>query len=85
MESSSFNVGRSKRVGTRAVCQWSERATNVCDKRIKVTMKAKGAMIVMIALMGEELHKAGLPKPLYRSLLSGCSCNRACSFGYGAC
>ena len=24
-------------------------------------MKAKGAMIVIIALKGEELHKAGLP------------------------
>ena len=31
------------------------------DKRVNVTMKAKGAMIVIIALKGEELHKAGLP------------------------
>jgi len=33
----------------------------VGDKRVNVTMKAKGAMIVIIALKGEELHKAGLP------------------------
>ena len=33
----------------------------VGDKRVNVTMKAKGAMIVIIALKGEELHEAGLP------------------------
>ena len=33
----------------------------VGDKRVNVTMRAKGAMIVIIALKGEELHKAGLP------------------------
>ena len=37
----------------------------VGDKRVNVTMKAKGAMIVIIALKGEELHKAGLPTSLY--------------------
>ena len=47
----------------------------VGDKRINVTMRAKEAMIVMIALNGEELHKAGLPKSLYRRLLVGCSCS----------
>ena len=33
----------------------------VGDKRVNVTMRAKGAMIVIIASKGEELHKAGLP------------------------
>ena len=33
----------------------------VGDKRVNVTMRAKGAMKVMIALKGKELHKAGLP------------------------
>ena len=33
----------------------------VGDKRVNVTMRAKGAMIMIIALKGEELHKAGLP------------------------
>ena len=42
------------------------RVTRACnrsvgDKRVNVTVRAKGAMIVMIALKGEELHKAGLP------------------------
>ena len=33
----------------------------VGDKRVNVTVRAKGAMTVIIALKGEELHKAGLP------------------------
>ena len=33
----------------------------VGDKRVNVTLKAKDAMIVIIALKGRELHKAGLP------------------------
>ena len=33
----------------------------VGDKRVNVTVRAKGAMVVIIALQGEELHKAGLP------------------------
>ena len=33
----------------------------VGDKRVNVTMRAKDAMIVIIALKGEELHKSGLP------------------------
>ena len=37
----------------------------VGDKRVNITMSAKGAMIVIIALKGEELHKAGLPASLY--------------------
>ena len=37
----------------------------VGDKRVNVTMRAKGAMIVIIALKGEGLHKAGLLTSLY--------------------
>ena len=37
----------------------------VGDKRVNVTMRAKDAMIVIIALKGEELHMAGLPTLLY--------------------
>ena len=33
----------------------------VGDKRGNVTMRAKDAMIVIIALKGEELHKVGHP------------------------
>ena len=33
----------------------------VGDKHVNVTMRAKGAIIVIIALKGEELHKVGLP------------------------
>ena len=47
----------------------------VGDKRINVTMRAKDAMIVIIALKGEELHKAGLPRSLYRDPLSKFSCS----------
>ena len=47
----------------------------VGDKRVNVTMRAKGAMIVIIAVKGEELHKVGLPKSLSRRLLVGCSCS----------
>ena len=38
----------------------------VGDKRVNVAMRAKGAMIVIIALKGEGLLKAGLPTLLYR-------------------
>ena len=38
----------------------------VGDKRINVTMRAKDAMIVIIALKGERLLKGGLPTLLYR-------------------
>ena len=38
----------------------------VGDKRVNVTMRAKGAMTVIIALKGEGLLKAGLPTSLYR-------------------
>ena len=38
----------------------------VGDKRVNVTVRAKGAMIVIIALMGEGLLEAGLPTLLYR-------------------
>ena len=37
----------------------------VGDRRVNVTLRAKGAMIVIIALKGEELHKSGLPTSLY--------------------
>ena len=40
----------------------------VSDKRVNVTMRAKDAMTVIIALKGEELHKAGLPISLYSNL-----------------
>ena len=39
----------------------------VGDKRVNVTKRAEGAVIVMIALKGEELHKSGLPTSLYSS------------------
>ena len=68
MESSSFNSGRSKRVGP-FVGDWSVQLI-VGDKRVNITMRAKDAMIVIIALKGEDLHKAGLPKSLYRSPIS---------------
>jgi len=68
MESSSFNSGRSKRVGTRPFAgDWSVQLI-VGDKRVNVTMRAKDAMIVIIALKGEEPHKAGLPMLLYSNL-----------------
>ena len=38
----------------------------VGDKRVNVTVRAKGAMTVIIALKGEGLLKAGLPTLLYR-------------------
>ena len=38
----------------------------VGDKRVNVTVRAKDAMIVIIALKGEGLLKAGLPALLYR-------------------
>ena len=38
----------------------------VGDKRVNVTVRAKDAMIVIIALKGEELQNAGLPTLLYR-------------------
>ena len=38
----------------------------VGDKRVNVTMRAKDTMIVIIALKGEGLLKAGLPTLLYR-------------------
>ena len=38
----------------------------VGDKRVNVTMRAKDAMIVTIALKGEGLLKLGLPMSLYR-------------------
>ena len=37
----------------------------VGDKRVNVTVRAKGAMTVIIALKDEELHKTGLPTSLY--------------------
>ena len=47
----------------------------VGDKRVNVTMRAKDAMIVIIALKGEELHKAGLTRSLHRDPLSKCWCS----------
>ena len=38
----------------------------VGDNLVNVTMRAKDAMIVTIALKGEGLPKAGLPMLLYR-------------------
>ena len=49
----------------------------VGDKRVNVTMRAKGAMIVIIALKGEELHKAGLSTSLYS--------RSDVHYSYGAC
>ena len=39
------------------------------NKGINVTVRAKGAVTVINALRGEELHKSGLPKSLYRDLI----------------
>ena len=47
----------------------------VGGKRVNVTKRAEGAVIVIIALKGEELHTAGPPKSLYRRLLVRCSCS----------
>ena len=49
----------------------------VGDKRVNVTMKAKGAMIVIIALKGEGLLKAGLPTSLYRLWNQPAHCARS--------
>ena len=56
----------------------------VGDKRVNVTMRAKGAMIVIIALKGEELHKAGLPSRYIEiRWVNARAVERAAS--YGAC
>ena len=54
----------------------------VGDKRLNVTLRAKDAMIVIIALKGEEVHKAGLPRWLYRSPL-GALCHLPSRGGRG--
>ena len=37
-------------------------------------MRAKDAMIMMVALKGEEPHEGDLPKLLYKSLTNGALC-----------
>ena len=66
----------------------------VGDKRVNVTMRAKDAMIVITALKGEELHKAGLPSryievrrvpPATCHLVGGRGQRAEGSWGYRAC
>ena len=53
----------------------------VGDKRVNVTVRAKGAMTVIIALKGEGLLKAGLPTSLYKLWSQPAHCARSGEHG----